>query len=200
MERLIMTTYDESYEKYKSEMEDLIEHLDCTIIDEELNPKLIFSALGFNIVKDEFTEEFKLGQDYVSVFKCRTLRESVFHANAAVLAMNKRNIFTTFNATRTQNQISLQIYDNYENNIKIFSGVYGNAMDKNKEWVLMFNVNDSIKQFPEIKSDLRQDLVLQSHCIVAYINHKTKSTIFKFIKQNEEIAFHSFAHIQKKGA
>ncbi|RMM99540.1 hypothetical protein [Pseudomonas savastanoi] len=180
------------YEVFKTEMSELVQRLDEVIASQELDPNLVFPFMGFMIPKSEAENYFLFKQQEIDVFRSKTLKAGVFHNAALCLSMNNNNIYKTFDATKSNNSIHLNLYETCEYQLKIHSGLYVTTRDNHKEWILFSDIKDMKKDYPEILKATRQDLISDSDYGVGVINLSTKERIFYFFKKGVDQKHYAF--------
>lgn len=175
--------YNPDYEVFKTEMAELVQRLDEVIASQELDPNLVYPFMGFMIPNAQAENYFLFKQQEIDVFRSKALKAGVFHNSALCLSMNNNNIYKTFDATKSNNAVHLNLYETCEFQLKIHSGLFVTTRDNHKEWILFSDISDMKKDYPEILQARRQDLISESDYAVGVINTSTKEKIFYFFKK-----------------
>ena len=178
--------YNPDYEVFKTEMAELVQRLDEVIASQELDPNLVYTFMGFLIPNPQAENYFLFKQQEIDVFRSKALKAAVFHNAALCLSMNNNNIYKTFDATKSNNSIHLNLFETCEYQLKIHSGLFVTTRDNHKEWILFSDIADMKKDFPEILQARRQDLISESDYAVGVINTSTKEKIFYFFKKGRD--------------
>lgn len=174
----------ESYQAFVEEMNSLVEWLDITITDNQIDAKLLYQLLGFEIIKNE-DSKILLNKNDIDTFKSKHFKESFFHNCALILAMNDNDIFKTFKATRANNRISLTIFENYDTQLKIFSGSYGEDGKSSKEWKLELDPKKALKNYSALKKSHNQEKMNNAEFFTVYSINHTQQAIYSFFNSDK---------------
>ncbi|MDU8226087.1 hypothetical protein RX914_11030 [Pseudomonas syringae pv. actinidiae] len=184
MKNTTKKTKPESYEAFLDEMNNLIELLDIAIKDNQIDAKLLYQLLGFEILRNE-DSKIVLDKNDIDTFHSKHFKESVFHNCALTLAMNDNDIFKTFKATRANNRISLTIFENYDTQLKIFSGSYGEDGKSSKEWKLELDPKKALKNYSALKKSHNQEKMNNAEFFTVYSINHTQQAIYSFFNSDK---------------
>lgn len=184
--------YNPDYEAFKNEMSELITRLDDTIKSQDLNPLLVYTGLGFLLPDPKAENYIMFRHQDIDIFRSKALKAGVFHNAALCLAMNNNNIYKTFDATKSNNSIHLNLYETSEYQLKIHSGLFVTTRENHKEWILFTDIKDMKKDYPEILTATRQDLISESDYAIGVVNTSTKEKLFYFFKKGNDQKHYAF--------